>query len=129
MNRDEAKQLLPIIKAFSEWKEIERRSFGEKQWKEANYIVHTDCNEYRIKPSPKYRSFANAEECMTEILKHQPFLKYKCGSICRDVYLSIVKIKLDGIETDKGRYEFNDAMGRFTFADGSVFGVKEESDD
>jgi len=63
MNRDEAKQLLPIIKAFSEGKEIERRSFGEKQWKEANYIVHTDCNEYRIKPSPKYRPFANAEEC------------------------------------------------------------------
>jgi len=128
MNRDEARQLLPIIKAFSEGKEIERRSFGEKQWKEANYIVHTDCNEYRIKPSPKYRPFANAEECMMKILKHQPFLKYKCGSICRDVYLSIVKIKLDGIETDEGRYGFNDAMDRFTFADGDTFGAKVEEE-
>ena len=135
MTRDEAKQLLPIIEAFSEGKTIQWLN-DEGGWENIPKNEDMDFEDiagftgsYRIKPSPKCRPFANAEECMMEILKHQPFLKYKCGSICRDVYLSIVKIKLDGIETDDGRYEFNDAMDKFTFADGSVFGVKEESEE
>ena len=133
MTRQETKAIMPIIQAYAEGKVIQYSPNRGNTWfdvaEDVNHDINTDEYEYRIKPTPKYRPFANAEECMTEILKHQPFLKYKCGSICRDVYLSIVKIKLDGIETDEGRYEFNDAMDRFTFADGSVFGVKEESDD
>ena len=131
MNRQEAKQLLPMIQAFSEGKVIQCVNSNGEWIDMDNPDVENMCDAlkyYRIKPTPKYRPFANAEECMTEILEHQPFLKCKCGSICRDVYLSIVRIKLDGIETDEGRYGFNDAMDRFTFADGSVFGVKEESE-
>jgi len=128
MNRDEAKQLLPIIKAFSEGKEIERRSFGEKQWKEANYIVHTDCNEYRIKPSPKYRPFANAEECMQEMLKHQPVGWVKHDGIKEQI--TCVRegdgecISFSGVDFDL-EYLFENAK----FYDGAPFGVKEESDD
>lgn len=127
MNRQEAKQLLPIIKAFSEGEKVETKT--NTGWVSINNMSFAGSpQDYRIKPTPKYRPFKDAEECMTEILKHQPFLKYKCGSICRDVYLSIVKIKLDGIETDEGRYEFNDAMDRFTFADGDTFGAKVEEE-
>ena len=133
MTRQETKAIMPIIQAYAEGKVIQYSPNRGNTWfdvaEDVNHDINTDEYEYRIKPTPKYRPFKDAEECMTEILKHQPFLKYKCGSICRDVYLSIVKIKLDGIETDEGRYEFNDAMDRFTFADGAPFGVKEESDD
>ena len=128
MNRDEAKQLLPIIKAFSEGKEIERRSFGEKQWKEANYIVHTDCNEYRIKPSPKYRPFANAEECMQEMLKHQPvgWVKQK---VSKAIYcIGSCDIENIYVGTTMKIHAYNKALDEFTFYDGSVFGIKEESD-
>ena len=132
MTRQETKAIMPIIQAYAEGKVIQYSPNRGNTWydvaEDVNHDINTDENEYRIKPSPKYRPFANAEECMMKILKHQPFLKYKCGSICRDVYLSIVKIKLDGIETDEGRYEFNDAMDRFTFADGDTFGAKVEEE-
>ena len=127
MNRDEAKQLLPIIKAFSEGKEIERRSFGEKQWKEANYIVHTDCNEYRIKPSPKYRPFANAEECWQEILKHQPVGWVK--SISDETLIqSILLISREGITLVLNSDNFCVMFDTYTFVDGTIFGTKEESE-
>ena len=132
MTRQETKAIMPIIQAYAEGKVIQYSPNRGNTWfdvaEDVNHDINTDEYEYRIKPTPKYRPFANAEECMTEILKHQPFLKYKCGSICRDVYLSIVKIKLDGIETDEGGYEFNDAMNRFTFADGDTFGAKVEEE-
>ena len=77
---------------------------------------------------PMYRPFANADECWNEMLKHQPMLKCKEISIDRDVYIAIVRIKTDGIETDTQRFGFIDALKRFTFADGTPFGIKEESE-
>lgn len=71
MNRKEIKSFLPILQAFADGKEIESRE--EDEW----YRVLEICNEtnpqdYRIKPEPTYRPFKNAEECLTEMLKHQP---------------------------------------------------------
>ena len=112
MTREEAKQLLPIIQAFAEGKEIECRE--EDKW----YKVLEICNEmnpqdYRIKPEPKYRPFANAEECWKEMQKHQPFgwVKYA------DKYISISAID----SNNEYEIDFDD----YTFADGSPFGVKE----
>lgn len=58
MTREEAKELLPIIKAFSEGKTIEYRSNRMvENWKEAKVIPELSFNsfEYRIKPYPTYR--------------------------------------------------------------------------
>lgn len=52
MNRDEAKQLLPVIQAYSEGKAIQMRIGND--W----YAVENDCaifgppDRYRIKPEP-----------------------------------------------------------------------------
>ena len=87
MDRNQAKEFYPILQAFAEGKTIETRRkpttdnngvtkdgwFEFNNWtemKELEYWVNVD---YRIKPEPKYRPFANAEECWTEMLKHQPF--------------------------------------------------------
>ena len=74
MNRKEATELLPIIQAYAEGKEIEILDKTMKMWKTV-MLPHFDCdsNIYRIKPEPKYRSFKNAEECWNEMQKHQPF--------------------------------------------------------
>ena len=74
MNRKEAAELLPIIQAYAEGKEIEIFNKTMKMWKTA-MLPHFDCdsNIYRIKPERGYRPFKDAEECWQEMQKHQPF--------------------------------------------------------
>ena len=128
MNRNQAKEMLPIIQAYAEGKAIESRCIkGDTSlWYDEEDPSFDDDFEYRIKPEPKYRPFANTEECWKEMLKHQPFIKYKVIESDKDVYLIIQRIKIDGIETDVERLNFETAFKRFTFADGAPFGVKME---
>ena len=128
MNRKEAKELMPIIQAFSEGKAIESRCIkGDKSlWYDDEDPSFDDDLEYRIKPEQKYRPFKDAEECWQEIRKHDTFIKYKVIESSKDVYLIIQRIKTDGIETDVERLDFETAFEWFTFADGTPFGVKVE---
>ena len=129
MTRDEAKQLLPIIEAFSEGKTIEHLGYNEK-WKVLLEPMFNDddATRYRIKPTPKYRPFANAEECMQEMLKHQPvgWLKQKVSKV---IYcIGSCDIENIYVGTTTKIHAYNKALDEFTFYDGSVFGVKEESE-
>lgn len=76
MNRQQAKELLPIIQAFAQGKTIQYRR-GDVDWVDvAPYGVLSftdDTSKYRIKSQQKYRPFNDAEECWQEMLKHQPF--------------------------------------------------------
>lgn len=67
MTREEAKELLPIIQAWAEGKNIQFLSDGE--WHDINQADFT-CypDKYRIKPEPKYRPFKTQEECWNEYL-------------------------------------------------------------
>ena len=125
MNRKEAAELLPIIKAFSEGKEIQYKSNGS--WYSAEDIVFFGKTQrFRIKPEPKYRPFKDAEECWTEMKKHQPFgwIKSKEDGSRSLITLIISEENIDincigGFNSDK-------IMKRFTFDDGAVFGILEE---
>lgn len=129
MTREEAKQLLPIIKAYSDGKkiqvkcEIDSKALTEKWIDVTNPDLDiTGC--YRIKPESEYRPFKNAEECWQEMQKHAPF-----GWIKDDdcLYNLIENISCDGVLiANVDRYEFDEAMGTVTFADGTPFGMKEE---
>lgn len=116
MNRQQAKELLPIIQAFAEGKIIEFRNKSFKEWAEIeNPSFDPTITNYRIKPEPKYRPFRNAEECWQEMLKHQPFgwFKNKKGDsyINRSNVCNINAFKIDFKE--------------ITFVDGAPFGIKE----
>lgn len=51
MNRDEAKQLLPIIQAFADGKKIQFYQEATEQWEDVNKPAFTFApNRYRIKP-------------------------------------------------------------------------------
>ena len=73
MNRQQAKELLPIIQAFAEGKTIQVRE--DIDWCYLGNETDFDLSpqRYRIKPEPKYHSFLNAEECWQEMKKHEPF--------------------------------------------------------
>ncbi len=125
MDRNQAKELLPIITAYSEGKEIQIQHI-DGTWQDAKYLNLGRGLIYHIKPEPKYRPFKDAEECWHEIRKHEPFIKYKTIESSKDVYLIIQRIKTDGIETDVERLDFETAFECFTFADGTPFGILEE---
>lgn len=92
------------------------------------YSINTDSKryiEYRIKPEPKYRPFANAEECWAEMLKHQPFGWIKCKEgyfnivYVDDYYVGLADPDGSSISlASKNGYQDN------TFADGTPFGIK-----
>lgn len=122
MNRQQAKELLPIIQAFAEGKIIEVRE--DINWcylgKEIDFNLNPQ--RYRIKSEPKYRPFANADECWQEMLRHKPFgwVKY------RKAFISLItQVSLNCVSIGKNYY-FKEAREVFTFADGTPFGIKEE---
>lgn len=125
MNREHAKELLPIIQAFAEGKIVQfENSF--KNWVDCDEIMFNwPPKVYRIKPEPKYRPFANAEECWQEMQKHQPFgwVKYKTD----DVYSFICKVEEDRCYFAVNVYwAFDTIFEKYAFADGTPFGIKEE---
>ena len=129
MNRKEAAELLPIIKAFAEGRDIEYRTKGfNENWKKVTQIpaLSFESFEYRIKPNPKYRPFANAEECLKEMSKHTPFGLIK-KNVSKAFYcIGSFDIKNIYIGTTQGMHSYADSLENFKFADGLPFGVKVE---
>lgn len=127
MTREEAKQLLPIIQAFSEGKEIEGLYKGTKSpWFK---IKDMDFNEgiiFRIKPEPKYRPFANAEECWQEMLKHQPFGWVKMKDTESGYYILKGIANQVVIGLNETPFSYKKVFEDYIFADGTPFGVKVE---
>lgn len=132
MNRNQAKELMPIIQAFAEGKEIESRCIkGDKSlWYDDEDPSFDNDLEYRIKPESKYRQFANAEECWQEMLKHQPFGWVKSiDNKDSEAFIHCTAItKEDGILTgiDEIPFPYCGMFNNYTFADGTPFGIKEE---
>ena len=132
MTREQAKELLPIIQAWVEGKNIQFLSDGE--WQDINQADFT-CypDKYRIKPEPRYRPFKTQEECWNEMQKHQPFgwLKSKKnGSFCcigevswsdafRDVHITYST-------NESLAHSAISVFNEYTFADGTPFGIREE---
>lgn len=124
MNQKEAAELLPIIKAFSEGKVIQvKQTSGE--WISFSHISFDgDPKYYRIKPELKYRPFKDAEECWNEMQKHQPLgwlndKKDRSHSLITYIETNEEGVFINGI----GNYSFNEIMEKFTFADGTPFGI------
>ena len=124
MNRNQAKALLPIIQAYAEGKAIESRCIkGDKSlWYDDKDPSFDDDFEYRIKPEPKYRPFNDSEECWQEMQKHQPFGWVK-STLFKDLDL-VNRVTTLYVEINREIIDYKDALDKFTFADGTNFGVK-----
>lgn len=134
MNRNQAKEFYPILQAFAEGKVIECRtkpSFIEdtdvpNDWAEMKEIVFWNNTEYRIKPEPKYRPFANAEECWQEMLKHQPFGWVKMKDTESGYYILKGIANQVVIGLNETPFSYKKVFEDYIFADGTPFGVKVE---
>ena len=124
MNRQRAKELLPIIQAFAEGKIIESRFIkGSKLFSDNRNPSFSDDFEYRIKSEPTYRPFKDKEEAWNEMQKHQPFGWVK--DTPSNTLYSITRVTDNTcIFSDGFRLLFNDGYKYLTFIDGTPFGIK-----
>ena len=132
MDRNQSKEFYPILQAFAEGRVIECRtkpsliegSDVPNDWTEMKEIEFWNNIEYRIKPEPIYRPFANAEECWKEMQKHQPFGWVK-STLFKDLAL-VERVTTLYIVINREIIDYKDALEKFTFADDTNFGVKVE---
>ena len=130
MTREESKAFYPILQAFAEGRVIECRTKPStikgtdvpNDWTEMKEIEFWNNTEYRVKPEPKYRPFANAEECWQEMQKHKPFGWVK-STLFKDFAL-VKRVTTLYVEINRDIIDYKDALEQFTFADDTNFGVK-----
>ena len=131
MTREEAKELLPIIQAFIEGKQIQWLN-DRNIWVDADnrgLSFNSSQSRYRIKPEPKYRPFRTQEECWNEMQKHPNFGWIKDDGVYRPI-LKIDKEKIYYLEYGLKRNGITNSSFKesleLKFTDGTPFGVKEE---
>ena len=128
MNRKEAAELLPIIKAFAEGKEIEGLYKGTKSpWFKIKDMHFNEGIIFRIKPETKYRPFKDIEECRSEMQKHQPFGWIKNGGYWYNIInTGGMSVKIIDTRGAIATLYFSDLLAYYHFADGTPLGIREE---
>ena len=132
MNRNQAKEFYPFLQAFAEGRVIECRtkpstikgSDVPNDWTEMKEIEFWNNTEYRIKPEPVYRPFKDVKECWQEMQKHQPFGWVK-STLFKDLAL-VKRVTTLYVEINRDIIDYKDTLKKFTFADGTPFGIKED---
>ena len=127
MTREEVKNLLPIIQAYADGKNIQylNKDFIWDDFEDQTFFGGVS---YRIKPEPKYRPFKTTEECWNEMLKHQPFGWIR-NKITNSLYNITAIYKHNDIVTITTEYSVltsSELLENFEFIDGIPFGIKEE---
>ena len=127
MNRNQAKQLLPIIKAFSEGKDIEYFDKGDCKWRTCIEPYFYDDVEYRIKHEPTWIPFTYSSTCLKEIRNHHPngWVK-EIESGKRTAIVSVSQAGVSFLGSNGCVKDFSRVFKEYTFADGTPFGIKVE---
>ena len=134
MDRNQAKEFYPILKAYAEGRVIECRTKPSSikgtdvpnDWTEMKEIEYWNNTEYRIKPEVKFRPFSNAKECWEEMLKHEPFGWVKSKVFDYAGAISSVSNELGNLCVCNSYVTFKEGFNKYTFFDDTPFGVKEE---
>ena len=128
MTKEEAKKAAEVMLAYADGKTIECFVDNSIGWVEGSESpkFNWDDFDYRVKGTPNYRPFKDAEECWSEMQKHQPFcwIRRKYCEIM-EIIISIEDIEKE-ITTASISYTFEEALKQITFIDGTPFGIKEE---
>ncbi len=129
--KGEIQRLMPIFQAMADGKTIQNKNSngwididGDEDGLNLDSLIdYQDC--YRIKPEPKYRPFANAEECWAEMQKHQPFGWVK-NKDTQSFFLCKAVGNFTSVGIENNPYTYDEVFKFYTFADGTPFGVKVE---
>ena len=99
-------------------------------WWEVNRIpdfYKNNPRSYRVKSEFKYRPFKDIEECLGEMQKHHPFGWIKnCGDWYNIISTDVDSVKIINTRGAIVTLHFRHLLANYHFADGTLFGVKEE---
>ena len=126
ITREDAKKLLPIIKAYSEGKEIEYKDYKDEWGVIEKFTFSDEPSHYRIKPETKCRPFKSQKECWSEMHKHPDFGWVKNKQWGNYASLGCVEDIIIRSEDEYHRDSFEHMYTNYTFTDGEPFGIKEE---
>ena len=126
MTKEEAKELLPIIQAYTEGKTIECSVDG-KFWSKTDIPKWKSGMYYRIKPEQKYRPFESQEECWNEMMKHKPFGWLTSKKSDNNVFIGYVgelnNVYISFTAAESEGYSAEMLFDNYKFVDGTPFGM------
>lgn len=135
MTKEDIAECIKVMQAYVEGKQIQYVDSETEDWADIESpIWNWDTYDYRIKPEPEYRPFKDADECWQEMLKHEPFgwvviiennlsIKYNIQALVQDGVKSTA-VLTDDVMSEK--FPFEGVLQKFTFVDGTPFGIKKE---
>ena len=129
IKREDAKELLPIVKALAEGKMIQDSIDGSKWFDtdEINLEYEGQKIKHRIKPEPKYRPFKTKKECWNEMMKHQPFGWLTSKKTDNNALIGYVgglnNIYISFIAGENEAYSAEMLFDNYKFLDGTPFGM------
>lgn len=119
-------EMTAVMTAYDQGEKIECRKVlcGATGWEDTNAPVWDWCNyDYRVKPEPHYRPYANAEECFKDVQKHGMLVRHIDGDYHLIVTIGDKYIWLGNASVGIDR---DNLLKEFVFLDGTPCGVKEE---
>lgn len=130
MTKEDIVECIKVMQAYVEGKQIQYVDSETEDWADIESpIWNWDSYDYRIKPGSEYRPFKNVDECWQEMLKHKPFGWIKSKTDGHYSMITVVgsdeKMKCIAI-SGRHIWAFDETMSKYTFADGTPFGIKEE---
>ena len=129
-NKEEVKSVMNIIQAFANGKTIQAIDPYEDEWVDQAALNFKALFEgqYRIKPEHTYRQFKDAEECWKEMQKHHPFGWIKPKGDDTISKFMLIDSLMDEVVTVRTNIRFNyqELLEHYTFADRTPFGIIEE---
>lgn len=78
---------IAVMTAYAEGKEVEFLSEIGRWLPASNPLWNWETTIYRVKPEPKYRPYANAEECYKDVVKHGGWVKNTSGQ-----YINVIAV-------------------------------------
>ena len=139
MTKEETKERIKVMQAFVDGKDVE--VLNTDKWELVSNPSWSPATKYRIKPESKYRPFDNAQECIEEMRKHEPFGWVK--DVDDESYENILFVNdekdEDGniikgkdelnVKTEIRYQDFGYYFEYYTFLDGTPFGIKVEDNE
>ena len=132
--KNDIKRILPLLQEMEEGKTLQIKTRNgwidvdvDKDGVNIDYLLN-DGITVRIKQEPKFRPFKDAEECWNEMQKHQPFgwIKPKDDDVVNK-FMLIDALRNEGIAVRTNiRFNYNELLQYYTFADRTPFGIVEE---
>ena len=121
MTRERARELLPIMKAYSEGKDLQckyKTDGPTNPWVDALYPTFSSDLTYRVKPEPKYIPFTFEDR---NVFKDRWIYSKEYGNLTKIIHIEDDSVRSVTIGTGDD-FSYSELLNLYTFEDGTPCG-------